>query len=88
MAAVETASSSTGVQCRVDQIVTELRGYIASGVISMEKVASLLQVEGPKPLSGLAAKNVADEQPSVTEINVSTMFWEHMIVCVFRRLNC
>jgi hypothetical protein len=86
MADVET-SSSTGLQCRIDQIVTKLRGYIASGVISMEKIASLLPIEGPKPVSGLAAKTVTEEQPSVTEINVSTISWEYMIVCVFRRLN-
>jgi hypothetical protein len=44
MADVET-SLSTGLQCRIDHIVIELRGYIASGVISMEEVASLLHVK-------------------------------------------
>jgi hypothetical protein len=73
--AVET-SPSPGVQSRIEKIVAELKGYIGSGVISMEEVASLLQVEGPKPVSGLAASNVADEQPSLTKVNVSNIPWD------------
>jgi hypothetical protein len=71
MAAVET-SSSTGVQSRIEKLIAELKGYIDSGFITMEEVASLLQKD-PK-LSGQAAKAITDdEQPSVAEVNVSNI---------------
>jgi hypothetical protein len=70
MAAVGT-SSGIGVESRIDKIVSELKGYIASGFVTLEEVALLLQ-EDPK--LRLAAKSTTEnEQPSVTEVNVSNV---------------
>jgi hypothetical protein len=66
-------SSSTGVQCRVNEIVSELHGYISAGFLSIDRVASLLRQEGTTTSSVPCTKNLdaAKEQPSVGEANVS-----------------
>jgi hypothetical protein len=67
------SSSSTGVQRRVNEIVSELQGYISAGFISVNQVASLLRQEGA-PMSKPGTKNDApefDQRPSVAEVNVS-----------------
>jgi hypothetical protein len=64
---VET-SLGTGVQSRIDKILSELKGYIETGLITMEEVIVLLQ-EGPKLRPTKTTKD--DEQPSMTDVNVS-----------------
>lgn len=78
MAAVE-ASSSTGVQSRIEKLIAELKGYVDSGFLTVEEVASLLQKD-PK-LSGQAANATTDDeqQPSVAEVNVSNILPRDMI---------
>jgi hypothetical protein len=64
--------SSNGVEGRVDEIVAELKGYIAAGFTSVDKVVSLLQ-ESPTAMSEprTAKIDITEEQPSVAEVNVS-----------------
>jgi hypothetical protein len=79
MAAVE-AGSNTGVQSGFQKLLAELRGYIDSGFITIEEVASLPQKD-PK-LSGQATNALFDdERPSVIEVNVSDILLQDMI-CV------
>jgi hypothetical protein len=67
-----TGSSNGEVECRVNEIVSELKGYIAAGFTSVDKVVSLLQ-EGPTVSEpGTAKFHTTEEQPSVAEVNVST----------------
>lgn len=63
--------SSNGVECRVDEIVSELKGYIAAGFTSVDKVVSLLQKGPIMSEPGNAKIDIAEEQPSVAEVNVS-----------------
>lgn len=63
--------SSNGVAGRVDEIVSELKGYIAAGFTSVDKVVSLLQKGPIMSEPGNAKIDIAEEQPSVAEVNVS-----------------
>jgi hypothetical protein len=61
-------SSGTGLHSRIDRIVSELKGYIETDLITMEEIIFLLQKD-PKLRPTKTTED--DEQPSVTEVNVS-----------------
>lgn len=72
MAAIET-SSSIDIQCRVDEIVSELQRYIAAGFTSGNKVVTLLLNQEGRTMSEPDTKTHQEqtEQPSAAEVNVS-----------------